>query len=136
MPLIRIDVIEGRSRDELKTLCDEVHAAMVDAFGVPPRDRYQLIHQHSSSEMYIEDTGLGFTRSLNVVVISVVSRPRTCEAKQTFYRLLSERLRLNCGIADEDTVISIVTNEDDDWSFGRGRAQFLTGELPSGHPSR
>jgi phenylpyruvate tautomerase PptA (4-oxalocrotonate tautomerase family) len=136
MPLIRIDVIEGRSRDELKTLCDEVHSAMVEAFGVPPRDRYQLVHQHPSNEMHIEDTGLGFTRSLNVVVISVVSRPRTREAKQAFYRLLSEKLRVNCGIADEDTVISIVTNQDDDWSFGQGRAQFLTGELPSGNSSR
>jgi malonate semialdehyde decarboxylase len=25
--------------------------------------------------------------------------------------------------------VSIVENEDADWSYGRGRAQFLTGEL-------
>ncbi len=136
MPLIRIDVIEGRSRDELKTLCDEIHSAMVEAFGVPFRDRYQLIHQHAYDEMYIEDTGLGYTRSLNVVVISVVSRPRTREAKERFYRLLSDRLRANCGVAAEDTVISITINQNEDWSFGLGRAQFLTGELASGHSDR
>jgi hypothetical protein len=28
-----------------------------------------------------------------------------------------------------DIVVSIVTNSDADWSFGNGRAQFLTGEL-------
>jgi phenylpyruvate tautomerase PptA (4-oxalocrotonate tautomerase family) len=132
MPLIRIDVVEGRSRDELRTLCDEIHLAMVEAFGVPQRDRYQLVHQHPSQEMYIEDTGLGYNRSLNIVVITVTSRPRTRESKERFYKLLSQRLRMNCGIAEEDTVVSIVTNQDEDWSFGLGRAQFVTGELPSG----
>lgn len=136
MPLIRIDVIEGRSRDELKTLCDEIHSAMVEAFGVPQRDRYQLVHQHPSNEVHIEDTGLGFARSLNVVVISVTSRQRTREAKQRFYKLLSERLSTNCGVAPEDTVISITSNQDEDWSFGMGRAQFLTGELASSRPEK
>jgi hypothetical protein len=28
-----------------------------------------------------------------------------------------------------DIIVCIVTNSDADWSFGNGRAQFLTGEL-------
>ena len=34
-----------------------------------------------------------------------------------------------CGIEPNDIVVSVVTNADADWSFGHGRAQFLTGEL-------
>jgi hypothetical protein len=35
---------------------------------------------------------------------------------------------------ESDVVVSIVTNSDEDWSFGNGRAQFLTGELEASSP--
>lgn len=46
MPLLRIDVIEGRSKAELKELLDATHCAMLGAFKVPERDRYQIVHEH------------------------------------------------------------------------------------------
>ncbi|WP_025722173.1 tautomerase family protein [Paenibacillus polymyxa] len=129
MPLLRFDVIEGRSPEELKKLLDAAHIAMVEAFDVPVRDRYQIVHQHAPHEMIIEDTGLGFARTPEVVIISVVSKERTPEQKELLYKLLVERLERGCGIAPSDVMISIVENGIDDWSFGYGRAQFLTGEL-------
>jgi hypothetical protein len=129
MPLMRFDLIEGRSPEELKTLLDAAHRAMVLTFGVPERDRYQIVHQHSPEHMIIEDTGLDIPRSRNVVVVSVNSRPRTTEAKQKFYAELCRELKESCGIESSDVMVNIVTNTDADWSFGFGRAQFLTGEL-------
>jgi hypothetical protein len=38
-------------------------------------------------------------------------------------------LKESCGIAESDVIVSIVTNSAADWSFGNGRAQFVTGEL-------
>jgi hypothetical protein len=49
--------------------------------------------------------------------------------KETFYRLAVEELERSCGIAPSDVMINMVTCTDEDWSFGMGRAQFLTGEL-------
>ena len=43
MPLVRIDSIEGRSKEEVKLLLDAAHRAVLSAFGVPLRDRYQVI---------------------------------------------------------------------------------------------
>jgi hypothetical protein len=43
--------------------------------------------------------------------------------------LLCESLKKECDIDPSDVVVSMVTNSDEDWSFGNGRAQFLTGEL-------
>lgn len=63
------------------------------------------------------------------MLLEVVSRPRAKESKQLFYRLLSEKLLTACGIPTTDVMVSFVINGDDDWSFGGGRAQFLTGEL-------
>lgn len=129
MPLLRIDLIEGRTDDELKTLLDAVHRAMVEAFDVPERDRYQIVHEHALSRMIIEDTGLNIPRTDKVVFIQVTSRPRGVEKKKAFYRLICAHLETSCGIASSDVVISITENTDEDWSFGLGRGQFLTGEL-------
>lgn len=129
MPLLRFDVIEGRSEEELKTLLDTAHDAMVEAFDVPERDRYQIVHTHKAHEMVIQDTGLGFERSKDIVLISVKSKTRTEEKKQRLYQLLAERLQANCGLAPTDLMVSIVENDAADWSFGLGEAQFLTGKL-------
>lgn len=79
--------------------------------------------------MVIKDTGLGFERSENVIVLTVVSRPRDEEMKTTLYRRLVEELEEKCQIQSNDVMISFSINSDADWSFGFGRAQFLTGEL-------
>jgi len=43
--------------------------------------------------------------------------------------LLAEQLQVDCDLSPDDLIVSLVENSDADWSFGRGRAQFLTAEL-------
>lgn len=129
MPLLRFHLIDGRTEAELKTLLDATHRTVLAAFKVPERDRYQIVHEHKRAHMIIEDTGLGLERSDKAVLLQVTSRPRKKEEKEAFYRILCEELERACGIAPSDVVVSIVENSDEDWSFGMGRAQFLTGEL-------
>ena len=129
MPLLKIDVIKGRSDEVLSTLLNTIHDAMVEAFDVPVRDRYQILTEHEPSRLIIQDTGLGFLRTDNVVVITAISRPRSAEMKQKFYNLLAQRLELDCGVSPQDLMISMIINSDEDWSFGLGQAQFLTGDL-------
>lgn len=129
MPLLRFDLVEGRSPAELQTLLDAAHEAMLQAFQVPPGDRYQIVHEHPAPHLIVEDTGLGIARTDKRVVLQVTTRPRSREMKEAFYRLLCEQLQRKCGVAPSDVVVSMVSNTDDDWSFGHGRAQFLTGEL-------
>jgi Tautomerase enzyme len=129
MPLLRFDLIEGRSESDIKKLLDVTHEVLLETLKVPQRDRYQIVHEHKRSRMIVEDTGLGFSRSDHMVLLQVTSRPRDRDMKQAFYRLLVERLASSCGISPQDVVVNFVTNADEDWSFGAGRAQFLTGEL-------
>lgn len=72
-------------------------------------------------EMIFEDTGLGYRRTKDLVVISVVSKQRTKEPQ------IAERVEKECGVAKTDVMISIVENGDADWSFGMGEAQFIRG---------
>jgi phenylpyruvate tautomerase PptA (4-oxalocrotonate tautomerase family) len=129
MPLLYVDLIEGRSPSEVRALLDAIHETVVEAFGVPERDRYQVVHTHPADEIVTLDTGLGIDRSTEQVVLQVVSRRRPRELKQKFYELLASRLAERCGLDPADLIVSITENEDEDWSFGYGRAQFLTGEL-------
>ena len=129
MPFLRIDAFEGRSNQQVKDLLDAVHRSILSAFGVPLRDRYQVYQEHSEANFIVQDTGLGIERTKNAIVISITSRPRTEGQKTVLYTKLCEEVKQGCGIEPNDVVVSIVTNTDADWSFGNGRAQFLTGEL-------
>jgi phenylpyruvate tautomerase PptA (4-oxalocrotonate tautomerase family) len=129
MPLLYFDVVEGRTPGEIKALLDTAHAATVEAFGVPERDRYQVVRSHPADEIVALDTGLGIDRSDRMVIIHVVSRRRSRAQKERLYALLAERLRRDCGLDPADLIVSVTENDDEDWSFGSGRAQFLTGEL-------
>ena len=129
MPLLRFDLIEGRRPDEVQSLLDAAHEAMLEAFKVPPGDRYQIVHEHPEAHLIVEDTGLGIPRTKSRVMLQVTTRPRTREMKEAFYRLLCERLQSKCGVKASDVVVSMISNGDEDWSFGNGRAQFLTGDL-------
>lgn len=129
MPLLRFDLVRGRSPETLRMLLDATHDAMREAFDVPVGDRYQVVHEHPASHLIVEDTGLGISRTHDRVVLQVTTRPRSEDMKREFYRLLCLNLEERCGIAPSDVVVTITSNTDADWSFGHGRAQFLTGEL-------
>jgi hypothetical protein len=129
MPLLIFEVIEGRSEAELKTLLDAAHRAVLSAFEVPPRDRYQIVHENKAHHMVIEDTGLNLARTRDLVVVRVITSPRPVEQKQRFYADLSRELKESCGIEGSDLMVSVTTNDKGDWSFANGVAQYLTGDL-------
>jgi hypothetical protein len=129
MPLMKFDVVEGRDDAQIKALLDAAHRAMVAAFEVPERDRYQIVNEYRPGRMIVEDTGLDIPRTRDVVILSVTSRTRSEASKIRFYELLTQELQTHCNIQPSDVMVSIVINDDADWSFGHGRAQFLTGEL-------
>ena len=130
MPLLRIDMIEGRSEEEITKLLDTIQDCVVEAFGVPKTDRYQIVSEHKPGRMVFLDTGLGFERSDRMISIQFFTSPRLHIEKMKVYRLLSDRLESACGLDPKDLLISVFTNRDEDWSFANGEAQYVTGELP------
>lgn len=129
MPLLRFDMFEGRTPEEIKKILDITHETVLEAFHVPERDRYQIVHQHPEYEMIIEDTNLDIPRTNQFIMISIVSRPRENRNKEKFYSLLAKRLEKECDILPSDLMINFTINDNADWSFGNGEAQFLNGKL-------
>ncbi|MDL2409993.1 tautomerase family protein [Rhizobium calliandrae] len=129
MPLMKFHIYRGRSSEQIDTLLDAAHDAMVQSFKVPERDRYQILNEHEPSHFRALDTGLDIPRADRFVMVEIVSRPRATDEKTAFYETLCAALQERCGTAPTDVMVSFTQNTDEDWSFGRGRAQFLTGEL-------
>lgn len=129
MPLVRIDLVEGRAPEQVRRIADTVQDVMLDVFAAPPRDRYQIVTEHPRGQIIAEDTGLGFERTEDVTVIQIFQQGRSEQQKRAAYRELAARLEERCGIASTDLIVSVVDNKREDWSFGLGRAQFLEGDL-------
>lgn len=129
MPLVRIDVVEGRTPEQLRLVADVVQEVMLDVFAAPPRDRYQVVTEHPRGQIIAEDTGLGYERTDGVTVVQVFQQGRDAAQKQALYAALATRLEERCAIAPTDLIVSVMENEREDWSFGEGRAQFLDGGL-------
>jgi phenylpyruvate tautomerase PptA (4-oxalocrotonate tautomerase family) len=129
MPLVRIDLQEGRTREEVRRIGDVVQEVMLEVFAAPAGDRYQIITEHPVGHIIVEDSGLGFERTDGVLVIQIVQQGRSDEQKRAAYTELATRLEAKCGVDSTDLIVSIVANGRQDWSFGLGRAQFLDGDL-------
>ena len=129
MPLVQFDIIEGRSKEEIKKILDITHKSIVSSFEVPISDKYQVVNIRKPEEMIIEDTGLGFKRDSSFVLISVLSSKRSKDKKIKFYKSVVTNLNAEMGISKENIMINITENLPEDWSFGMGEVQFINGKL-------
>jgi hypothetical protein len=86
-------VSAGRTDEPL-----HVNRAMLMAFKVPKRDRYQIYHAHPESNLIVQDTGLGIERTSKIVILTLTSMPRSLEMKQAFYTEICRELKDNRGI--------------------------------------
>lgn len=129
MPLMKIDLIKGRTKEEIKQILDISYEVMLSIFDAPEGDRYQIVNQHEDYEMQILDTGLGVERTNEVIVFTIITRPRTEKQKLLFYSGVVNELHDKVGIRKEDIMFSLIENTDENWSFFNGEAQFLNGSL-------
>ncbi|PBC48391.1 tautomerase family protein [Rhodococcus sp. ACS1] len=130
MPLVHIHVIENRrTPEQLRHVADVVQNVMLEHFAAPDRDRYQLITEHKPGQIIAEDTGLGFERTDDIVVVQIAQQGRSVDQKTAMYRALADRLHIETSLAPTDVIVSVVENTRDDWSFGNGIAQFVEGHL-------
>jgi phenylpyruvate tautomerase PptA (4-oxalocrotonate tautomerase family) len=129
MPLVRIDLGDGYSYGRARQIADSIHTSIVEVLGIPPKDRFQILNRLPAGSIIAEDAGLGFDRSNGVVMIQIFTqRGRSTEVKQALYDTIAHGLA-GLGVGGADVFIGYQENGPDDWSFGFGRAQYLTGEL-------
>ncbi len=129
MPLVRIDVNQGRSPEGLAAISRAIHDAIVSEYEIPERDYFHILTEHPEAQIVAQDAGLGFERSLDVIMIQIFTQGgRTQMAKSSLFEAIAGGLA-ELGVKGEDVFIGYMENSPGDWSFGFGRSQYVTGEL-------
>lgn len=128
MPLVRVAVREGKSAQYRKALGDGIHQALIEAIEIPPQDRFQIITEHSSSDLLYDPSYLGIERSDDVVLIQItLSAGRKPAQKRKLFRRMVELLEKNPGVRPQDVMINLIETAWENWSFGNGEAQYTSG---------
>lgn len=126
MPYTRISLLKGKPQAYLQGLSDTLHRALVEAFDVPEKDRFQVFHQLTPDEFVFDRNYLCGPRSDNFVLIAITAgRPRNTQTKEAFFKRLAELLEITPGIRPQDVMVVINTTETDEWSFGNGIATMV-----------
>ena len=125
MPLIRIDLREGKSEEYKKAIADGVHKALVEGAGAPADDRFQVITEHPAGGIIYDPNYLGIKRNDDIVMVQItLSTGRKLAQKKLLFKRMAEILKENPGLRPENLVINLVEVAWENWSFGNGEAQY------------
>lgn len=126
MPLVRIALQAGKPDSYKAALGSQIYEAMREVLNIPEGDRFQILTEHDSTTLVADPNFMGMQRSSGFVVIQIfLSRGRTTAIKQALYRSIADRLAKAPGIRPDDIFIGLSEVGLDDWSFGRGEAQYV-----------
>ena len=125
MPLVRIDLVRGKSIEFRKALGEIVYQAMRELINVPANDKFQIITEHAAEELNVADNYLGNAYSDNIVLIQItLNTGRTVEMKKAFFKKIADDIHAQLNLRRDDVVINLVEVAKENWSFGGGIAQY------------
>jgi len=127
MPLVRIDLLEGKTPEYRAQIGQIVYQAMLDVLNVPKDDRFQIIAEHPKAGLQFDRDYLGIHRSDDCVFLQItLNSGRTVEMKQRFYKAVADGLHEALKLRRQDVFISLVEVSKENWSFGNGEAQYAS----------
>jgi 4-oxalocrotonate tautomerase len=125
MPLVRIDLAEGRSLEYGKQVGQIIYRALTDVMNAPKDDLFQIITEHPQFGLQFDREFLGVHRSDACIFAQItLNSGRTVEMKQRFYKAVADGLHESLKLRREDIFISLVEVTKENWSFGNGEAQY------------
>jgi len=125
MPLVRIDLLKGKTPEYRAQVGQIVYGAMLDVLGVPKNDRFQVITEHDGTGLQFDRSYLDIQRSDDCIFLQItLNAGRTLEAKKRFYKAVADGLHAGLKVRREDVLINLVEVQKENWSFGNGEAQY------------
>lgn len=126
MPLVRIAMPKGKTAEYRKAVSQGIQRALVETFNVPEDDLFQIVTEHApEAEIVRSPSYLGIRYSSDLTLIQLtVSDTRTVEQKKKLFQRIADHLSESPGLRPEDVFINLVEVKKENWSFGRGEAQY------------
>lgn len=124
MPLVKINLLQGRSVAEKDAIADAIQRALVETLPVPDEDRYQLFLEHTAENFRHTPAYLGMTYSDQLLVIEITFLiGRSDETKKALLAAIDRNL-VDAGVVGPDDVFVMITEIGiANVSFGQGIAQ-------------
>jgi 4-oxalocrotonate tautomerase len=127
MPLVRIDLAQGKAAEYCSTVGEVIYEAMIEVLNVPKDDRFQIITEHPVEGLVVDPGYLGIQRTKDCVIIQVtLNAGRSVDQKRAFYKAIADGLHQRLQLRREDVFINLVEVVKENWSFGNGEAQYAT----------
>ncbi|WP_026442019.1 tautomerase family protein [Pseudacidobacterium ailaaui] len=131
MPFVRISVTDKMPIEKRQELPKVVYDAMRASINIPESDLFVALHAHGKGELVADPKFMGMQRTANFTLVHItLRRGRTVEMKQKLYREIARLAEERAGIAPDDVMIVLSENGPEDWSFGKGVAQFVEAQKP------
>ena len=125
MPLVRITLRRGRTREFLRDLSDAIHASLVAEANVPADDKFHIIEEVDGDNLIAHPSYGGVERSEGLVVIQItLNAGRTVEIKKNLYADIARRLGSAADVRPDDVMICLIEVTKENWSFGGGRMTY------------
>lgn len=125
MPLVRVSLRRGKSKEHIAAIRNSIYRAMIESFNVPQNDRFIVVHQHDADEFDYDPNYLGIARTNDLVIIQIAcNNTRTVEQKKAFYKYTAELLSREPGLRPQDVFINLLETAKENWSFGNGEAPY------------
>lgn len=112
MPKVKIDIIEGRSREHKTRLLEAVHEALVDALKIPEDDRIQILQEHKEENFEIPP----YKTELFTIIEITMFAGRSIEAKKNLYKAIAEKLE-PLGIMPYDIMVILLEPGLENWGI-------------------
>ena len=113
MPLVKINLIKGKSPEYKKNVFDCVHQGLIEALGISDWDRFQRI-----IEFDLTDFEAPAEKSDNFMIIELTLFPgRTKEQKKAAIEIITAKLVTALSIAPEDVFIIISEPPFENWGM-------------------
>lgn len=125
MPLVRINLLEGKTAEFKSQLAELVYESMLETIGIPEEDKFVVVNDLKAEELIFSTNYLGVDRTEGIVIIQItMNEGRTTEVKKALYKTVADKLNSQLAIRKEDVFINLVEVNKENWSFGNGIAQY------------
>jgi len=125
VPLAKIHVVEGRyDQDRITKVSGAVQEALINTFGVPPDDFYQIIFELPKNRFLHTPSfvGMHYTDDLIILDITFIQgRPK--ETRLALLKDINTRVTAAADVSPDDILIMLYEVAGENISFGRGDAQ-------------
>lgn len=121
MPLVRIEILEGKSKDYKTTLLQSVHDGLVNALSIPDDDRIQRLYEIDNDCFELNDYKTDKFTLIELTFLPGRSKEMKRNVIKEITRLLGERLE----IKPADVLITINEPPLDNWGVRGDQASEL-----------